>query len=240
MNTPFRDRIIVALDMNDIVICRRLIDALKDTIKIFKVGSELFTACGQEAITIIHERGLQCFLDLKFHDIPNTVANASQIVCHRGVFMFNVHASGGVLMMKAARDAVWGEAEKRGLEKPIILAVTVLTSLSADELQQQLGVSRTLADHVVHLAQMAKEAGLDGVVASAKEIKLIKEKLGDDFKVVTPGIRPHWYSHQDQTRVVEPREAFELGADYIVIGRPITASANPLESAEKIIKELEK
>ncbi len=234
----YKDRIIVAIDTDDIVVCKRLIDTLMSEIKIFKVGKELFTSYGNEAISLIHERGARCFLDLKFHDIPNTVANASQIACRRGVFMFNVHASGGTKMMKAARDAVWGEAEKRGLEKPVILAVTVLTSLTEEDLKEELGVSRTLDEHVLHLARMAKKAGLDGVVASAKEINLIKSKLGNDFIVVTPGIRPRWYSHQDQSRVVTPQEAFDSGADYIVIGRPITASADPLESAQRIISEL--
>jgi orotidine-5'-phosphate decarboxylase len=219
--------------------CNRLLDALHGQIKLFKVGKELFTACGTEAITAIHAKGARCFLDLKYHDIPNTVAKASTVACRRGIFMFNVHASGGKKMMKAARDAVWGEAEKRGIAKPIILAVTVLTSLGEDELQTEIGVSRSLDDQVVHLARMAKESGLDGVVASAKEIRLIKEALGDDFKVVTPGIRPNWANKQDQTRVVTPKEAFEMGADYIVIGRPITASADPLGSAKRIIKELE-
>jgi len=239
MGDSLRKRIIVAIDTNDIVVCQRLVDMLGGVIAIFKVGKELFTSCGNEAIRLIHDRGARCFLDLKFHDIPNTVANASQIACRHGVFMFNVHASGGMKMMKAARDAVCGEAEKRGLEKPLILAVTVLTSLGEEELHDELGVSRSLNDQVLHFAHMAKNAGLDGVVASAKEIKLIKEKLGDDFKVVTPGIRPAWYGNQDQTRVVTPQEAFALGADYIVIGRPITASANPLASAQKIIEELE-
>lgn len=238
MNSPLKDRIIVALDTHDILVCKRLIDSLKDVITLFKVGKELFTACGNDAISAIHDRGARCFLDLKYHDIPNTVANASQIACRRGVFMFNVHASGGMKMMKAARDAVWGEAEKRGLEKPIILAVTVLTSLSEVELKNEIGISRSLDDQVLFFAEMAKESGLDGVVASAREIELIKNKLGDDFKVVTPGIRPEWASKQDQTRVMTPKEAFEKGADYIVIGRPITASANPRESAERIIEEL--
>jgi orotidine-5'-phosphate decarboxylase len=239
MNIPYRDRIIVALDTNDIVMCTRLLESLKGEIKLFKVGKELFTACGNEAIAAIHDARARCFLDLKYHDIPNTVASASTVACRRGIFMFNVHASGGKKMMKAARDAVWGEAEKRGIEKPLILAVTVLTSLGPEELQKEIGISRSLEDQVVHLACMAKESGLDGVVASAKEIRLIKAALGNDFKVITPGIRPEWASRQDQNRIVTPRDAFEMGADYIVIGRPITASADPLESARRIISELE-
>jgi len=239
MEIPYRDRIIVALDTNDILMCNRLIDTLQNEIKLFKIGKELFTACGNEAISAIHDKGARCFLDLKYHDIPNTVAKASAVACRRGIFMFNVHASGGKKMMKAARDAVCGEAEKRGIEKPIILAVTVLTSLGEGELQKEIGIVRSLEDQVVHLARMAKETGLDGVVASAKEIRLIKKALGDDFKVVTPGIRPEWADKQDQTRVVTPKEAFKMGADYIVIGRPITASADPLQSVQRIIKELE-
>lgn len=239
MNTNYRDRIIVAIDTSDIVVCKKLVESLSGDIALFKVGKELFTAYGNEAISIIHNAGGKCFLDLKYHDIPNTVASASQIACRHGVFMFNVHASGGSKMMKAARDAVYGEAEKRGIAKPIILAVTVLTSLSEEELQREIGVSRSLEEQVVYLAKMAKDAGLDGVVASAKEITLIKKEVGDDFLVVTPGIRPSWYGNQDQTRVVTPREAFAMGADYVVIGRPITASADPVEAAQKIIKELE-
>jgi orotidine-5'-phosphate decarboxylase len=239
MKTPLRDRIIVALDTDDIVLCKRLLYALKDDIKIFKVGKELFSACGNEAISLIHDSGARCFLDLKYHDIPNTVAQASSVACRRGIFMFNVHASGGIKMMKAARDAAIGEAKMRGIPQPIILGVTVLTSLSEEELQKEIGVSRSLNEQVLHLARMTKEAGLDGVVASAKEITLIKENLGDDFLVVTPGIRPQWSSKQDQTRVVTPRDAFSMGADYLVIGRPITASADPREAARKIIAELE-
>jgi len=239
MSIPYRDRIIVALDTHDIVLCQRLLASLKDEIKLFKVGKELFTACGNEAIAAIHDVGARCFLDLKYHDIPNTVAKASSVACRRGIFMFNVHACGGKKMMKAARDAVLGEAKMRGIEPPIILGVTVLTSLSEEEMQKEIGISRSLNEQVVHLARMTKEAGLDGVVASAKEITLIKESLGDDFLVVTPGIRPTWSSKQDQTRVVTPKDAFDMGADYLVIGRPITASADPKAAAQRIIEELE-
>ena len=238
MDISRQERLIVALDTNDLFVCRRLIDSLSRYVKLFKVGKELFTACGNEAVSAIHSSGARCFLDLKYHDIPNTVAKASTIACRRGIFMFNMHASGGLKMMKAAREAVTGEAKMRGIEQPVILGVTVLTSLSESELQNEIGISRSLEDQVLHLARLAKEAGLDGVVASAREITLIKEHLGQDFLVVTPGIRPAWASKHDQTRVVTPGDAFDMGADYIVIGRPITASADPAQAVRRIISEL--
>jgi len=234
-----QERVIVALDTPDKVVCERLISTLKGTISMFKVGSELFTASGYEAVDLVLASGAEVFLDLKFHDIPNTVANVSQVVSRFGVNMFNVHALGGTKMMTATRVAVEGETHKRGLEKPIILAVTILTSHSEEAIQACLGTERSLDEQVIHLARMAKEAGLDGVVASAREVAMIKKNIGDDFIVVTPGVRPSWGDVQDQVRVVTPKEAFDSGSDYIVIGRPITAAADPVEAAKKIIAELE-
>jgi orotidine-5'-phosphate decarboxylase len=234
-----KDRIIVALDTPDKIVCERLVKTLRRTISMFKIGSELFTACGYEAISIVLDSGAQVFLDLKFHDIPNTVANASQIVSRFGVKMFNVHALGGEKMMRAAKAAVEGETQKRGLDKPLILAVTILTSVSEENMRNILGTDRSLDEQVLMLAKSAKEAGLDGVVASAHEVSMIKKKLGDDFIVVTPGVRPAWVAQQDQIRVVTPREAFENGSDYLVIGRPITAASDPLEAAERIVEEVE-
>jgi orotidine-5'-phosphate decarboxylase len=234
-----KDRIIVALDTPDKIVCERLVKTLRGTISMFKIGSELFTACGYEAISLVLDSGAQVFLDLKFHDIPNTVANASQIVSRFGVKMFNVHALGGETMMRAAKAAVEGETQKRGLNKPLILAVTILTSVSEENMQNILGTDRSLNDQVLMLAESAKEAGLDGVVASAHEVAMIKKNLGDDFVVVTPGVRPAWVAQQDQIRVVTPKEAFENGSDYLVIGRPITAASDPLAAAERIVQEVE-
>jgi orotidine-5'-phosphate decarboxylase len=234
-----KDRIIVALDTPDKIVCEKLVKTLSGTLSMFKIGSELFTACGYDAINIVLDNGGQVFLDLKFHDIPNTVANVSQVVSRFGVTMFNVHALGGEKMMRATKAAVEGETQKRGLRQPIILGVTILTSLGEEEMQHILGTQRSLDEQVIMLAESAKEAGLDGVVASAREVSMIKKKLGDDFIVVTPGVRPSWGAQQDQIRVVTPKEAFENGSDYLVIGRPITSAADPLEAAQKIVGEVE-
>ena len=233
-----KEKIIVALDTDNYEKCADLIKQLKGEITYFKVGKELFTACGSEVLKLIRDAGAQCFLDLKYHDIPNTVAKASRAAFKHGVAMFNVHAGGGFKMMKAAAEAVRDEAEKTGEPKPLLIAVTVLTSLSEEELQCELGVSRKLEEQVVAFAKMAKDAGLDGVVASAREVRLIKDNVGEDFVVVTPGIRPLWAARGDQTRVVTPKDAFNMGVDYVVIGRPITAAENPLEAAKKIIEEI--
>ncbi|MDD5084726.1 MAG: orotidine-5'-phosphate decarboxylase [Candidatus Omnitrophica bacterium] len=233
------ERVIVALDTPDIIIATKLVHALKDDIKIFKIGSELFTSCGPEIVRLVQDSGAKVFLDLKFFDIPNTVANVAQVACHLGVFMFNVHALGGAKMMKVTAEAVKGEAERRGLPKPIVLAVTVLTSMSGKELTEDLSISKSLEEEVVHLAKMAKDAGLDGAVASAREARLLKDKIGKDFLVVTPGIRPRWSAAGDQHRIVTPRDAFDGGADYIVIGRPITADPDPRRAVERIKKELQ-
>lgn len=232
------ERIIVALDTDSFDKCEKLVNELKDTVKYFKVGKELFTSCGSDVLRLIDNAGAKCFLDLKYHDIPNTVAKASKAACRLGIAMFNVHASGGLKMMKAASEAVIEEAEAKGIERPLLIGVTVLTSMSEEELQTELSVSRGVEDQVVALANLAKEAGLDGVVASAKEVRMIKDALGDDFVVVTPGIRPTWAAKGDQTRVVTPADAYKMGVDYMVIGRPITASDNPKEAAEKIIAEI--
>lgn len=232
------EKIIVALDTPDLLICKKLVNALKQYSAVFKIGSELFTACGHEAIKLVREAGCKVFLDLKFHDIPNTVANVAMVVARMGVYMFNVHACGGMKMMKMMREALAGETKKRGLPMPKTLAVTVLTSMGDEELKDELGVGRTLEEQVMHFATMAKEAGLDGVVASAKEVEMIKARFSSDFMVVTPGIRPKWSVAGDQTRIVTPKEAIEKGVDYMVIGRPITASPDPAEAFRKILEEI--
>lgn len=234
-----KDRVIVALDTPDKIMCERLITSLTGTVKMFKIGSELFTACGYEAVDMVLNAGSEVFLDLKFHDIPNTVGNVSQVASRFGVRMFNVHALGGEKMMRAAKTAVDGETQKRGLKRPILLAVTILTSVSEEDMRYVLGTERTIDEQVLHLARSAKEAGLDGVVASAHEVAMIKKHIGDDFVVVTPGVRPAWGTTQDQVRVVTPKDAFDRGADYIVVGRPITAAADPVEAAKRIIAELD-
>ncbi|MDB4349631.1 orotidine-5'-phosphate decarboxylase [Omnitrophica bacterium] len=238
MEGRLKDRIIVALDVGDAELCKELLVKLHPTIKIFKVGSQLFTTKGQEVINMIRRRGAGCFLDLKFHDIPVTVGNAADSATKLGVDMFDIHASGGLEMMKRAVEASEEVAERLKLKKPLILGVTVLTSMNKKDLEI-LGVERSPEDQVLFLAELTKKAGLDGVIASADEVGPIKKNLGADFLVITPGIRPSWANKADQKRVATPKEAFDRGADYIVIGRPITETENPKAAAERIIGELE-
>jgi orotidine-5'-phosphate decarboxylase len=233
-----KDRIIVALDVDSIDRCAELAGKLYPTVKHFKVGSQLFTSAGHESVHIIKRRGASCFLDLKFHDIPATVGKSAGAAAKIGVDIFDVHTGGGVEMMKAAVRAAGEAAEKTRADKPLIIGVTVLTSMNDKDLGQ-LGVKRKLEDQVLYLAETAKKAGLDGVVASPNETQVLKKNFGKDFIVVTPGVRPTWASMGGQKRVATPGEAFERGADYIVIGRPIIMAKDPKEATERIIGELD-
>lgn len=233
MISPRARRIIVALDTQDFGECRKWVKDLRGLVGFFKVGNELFTSVGADAVRFIHDQGADVFLDLKFHDIPNTVYRAAEAAGRLGVKMFNVHCSGGLAMMRAAKDAVSG-----GRRRPWILGVTVLTSLGEKELAREVGVKTPLKKQVLHLAKLGEAAGLDGVVASAEEVSAIKKSIGVHFKVVTPGIRPLWSVKGDQVRVVTPREAFKLGADYIVVGRPITGAKDRKGAAQRVADEL--
>lgn len=230
--------LIVALDYDHEADMWSLVDTLDPAWCALKVGSELFTALGPDLVRRLVVRGFKVFLDLKFHDIPNTVAKACAVAADLGVWMLNVHASGGVRMMQAARKAI-GE----GKDRPLLIAVTVLTSLSQRELAD-LGVQNKLITHVVHLAQSANDAGLDGVVSSALEVPLIKNTCGQDFLTVTPGIRlleenkPDWNTKDDQARVMTPTLAKQAGSDYLVIGRPITCADDPINVIQQILAEL--
>ncbi len=218
-----KDKIIVALDTSSIKEEKRLLDILAPHIKIFKVGMELFYSCGPKAVEIIKKYDKEVFLDLKFHDIPNTVASSARAITRLGVFMFNVHASGGLSMMKACLEASEEESEKLGVTRPRILGVTVLTSLD-----------KKSDEEVLDFARMAKEAGLDGVVASPQEIDPLRKEFGKDFLIVAPGIRPKGTEKADQKRTATPEEAIKKGADYIVIGRPITKAKDPIKVIEGI------
>jgi len=233
-----KEKIIVALDTADMRFAKKLISSLKDLVKIFKVGNEFFTACGPKAVQLVRDVGAQVFLDLKYHDIPNTVAQAARVAVSLEVFMFNVHISGGLQMMQEACMAAADEARKRNLSSPKLIGVTLLTSLSQEEVTKQIGISKSINDTVLHYAELAQKAGLDGVVASPREIELIRSKLGSEFLIVTPGIRPAWAERGDQERVMTPQEALKLGADYIVIGRPITGVKDPRQAALRIFEEL--
>ncbi|WP_144393571.1 orotidine-5'-phosphate decarboxylase [Pleionea sediminis] len=217
--------IIVALDFNQEKSAFDLIEQLDPERCRLKVGKEMFTLFGPQFVKQLVEKQFDVFLDLKFHDIPNTVANACKAAADLGVWMVNVHASGGAKMMTKAKEALTSYGEM----KPRLIAVTVLTSMSQDELAQT-GVNRALQDQVLSLAELSKESGLDGVVCSAQEARILKSRLGADFKLVTPGIRPANSAKDDQTRVLTPEQAITQGADYLVIGRPITQSGNPLKA----------
>ncbi len=225
-------RIVVALDVSTATELRELVKQIPNTHCRVKIGKELFTSIGPLAIEICHDAGLEVFLDLKFHDIPNTCAKAVRAAARWGVWMTNVHCSGGTDMMRAAREILEGEAHR-----PLLIGVTVLTSMSGSDLQE-LGVSCDLESQVDHLAGLANASGLDGVVCSAQETQRLRQSLGTDFCLVTPGIRPSWAAADDQNRIVTPKDAVANGSDYLVIGRPITASDHPETAIARIVEEL--
>ena len=231
------NRIIVALDTVDILGAKNLVRQLKGRVGGVKIGKELFTAHGPEGVVAIIEEGVPVFLDLKFHDIPNTVSAAVRAAVRLKPFILDIHASGGRAMMEAARDATNDEANKIGIKKPKLLAVTVLTSLNSKDLKE-IGVGDPPVDQVKRLASLAQESGLDGVVCSAAEIRTLRSQCGDKFLILTPGIRPKWADLDDQKRVVTPSKAVSRGCDYFVVGRPITAAKNPVAAANLIKSEL--
>jgi len=239
MQLTAKERLVLALDVDDFKKAEELVGKLSDYVGVFKIGNQLFTAEGTEVVNMINEREGKVFLDLKFHDIPNTVARAAEVATKLGVYIFDVHTSGGYEMMKAAAEASKKISSALGLRKPLILGVTLLTSINQEILEKDLGIKRRLEEQVVHLAKLAKEAGLDGVVASSREIKEIRKACGEDFVILTPGIRPAGKSSDDQKRIMTPGEAIKLGADFLVIGRPIRNASNPVEATKEILKEME-
>ncbi|MEG0874553.1 MAG: orotidine-5'-phosphate decarboxylase [Clostridiales bacterium] len=234
-----KNKIIVALDVPTKEAALEIVEELGDSVGAYKIGMQLYNVCGPAIIEDVAARNGKVFLDLKFHDIPNTVASASRVVADLGVFMFNVHACGGYTMMAEAVKALDDEAKKLGVEKPLLIAVTVLTSMGQDELKNEVGVEREIGAQVVALAKLAKKAGMDGVVASPLEIKMIREACGEDFIIVTPGIRPRDAGADDQKRIKTPGEAVQDGADYLVIGRPITKAENRPAAVKAIVADIE-
>jgi len=240
MHAKSEDRLIVALDVSSAAAARKIVTDLGDSVHIYKVGMQLYTAEGPQVVRDLLSSGRQVFLDLKYHDIPNTVASAVREAAQLGVSMLTVHASGGEKMLRAAAEAA-GHHARVGADvhvRPLqILAVTVLTSMDESELQQT-GVSSKLLEQVLRLASMAIDAGCAGVVSSAREVKALRAKLGEDFLIVTPGVRPAGSDHGDQARVVTPAEAIQSGATHIVVGRPITAAKDPAAAARGIQQEI--
>ena len=224
--------IVVALDYPQAAPALAMADLLDPSACRVKVGKELYTAEGPAIVENLMKKGFEVFLDLKFHDIPNTCAKAVGAAARLGIWMVNVHASGGRRMMEAARN----ELEKQSYQ-PLLIGVTVLTSMDASDLAD-LGLDVTPEQQVARLARLAKTSGLDGVVCSANEVGIIRENCGSDFLTVTPGIRPSWSDNQDQKRVMTPEEAVAAGVSYMVIGRPITQTANPAEACARILASL--
>ena len=222
-------KVIVALDFDKKADALSFVDKVSPNDCRLKVGKEMFTYFGPDFVKQLTAKGFDVFLDLKFHDIPNTVAKAVTAAANLGVWMVNVHASGGSEMMTKAKSAL----QEFGPQAPLLTAVTVLTSMSASDLQG-IGINRTPADQVIHLATLTKQCGLDGVVCSAWEAQSLKTLLGQSFKLITPGIRPAGFASNDQKRIMTPEQALSVGVDYLVIGRPITKSASPQEVLNQI------
>lgn len=242
MNEQYKEmagRLIVALDYPDATQASALLQELEGIPCYIKVGMQLYYAAGPDFVRDLKTRGYKVFLDLKMHDIPNTVKGGAESITRLGVDMFNVHAAGGKDMMNAALDGVTKAIQSdRSLHKPLIIAVTQLTSTGQDVLNQEIGIPGTVKDAVLRYAELTKDAGLDGVVASAMESSDIASVCGTDFVTVTPGIRPAGSDQGDQKRVLTPGEAIRNGSSYIVVGRPITAAEKPRAAAEQIIKEM--
>ena len=227
---PVKNPLIVALDVPDQGAALRLVERLGPAVGFYKVGLQLFTRCGPGVVEAIKGTGAKVFLDLKFHDIPNTVRHSVESACALGVDLLTIHLSGGRAMIRAAADGVSGAA--------LVLGVTVLTSSNRETLRE-VGTDAPVEDQVLRLARLAVENGVTGIVASPLEVTLLRQVFGSGLTIVTPGVRPEWAEANDQQRTLTPKAAMAAGADYLVIGRPITGQPNPREAAERILGELE-
>ena len=232
------DRLIVALDVSTMDAMKSIVSSLGDSVSFYKVGMELFYAEGDQTVRYLQDQGKHVFLDLKLHDIPNTVAHGVSSLTRLGANLITIHGQGGPIMMKAAAQAARESAEQLGIERPKLLAITVLTSFD-DEAWTSIGGQLPISDQVIRLAKLAKESGMDGVVCSALEAKMIREACGPNFLIVTPGIRPSFAATNDQKRIATPASALADGASRLVIGRPITQAATPQEAVRLIIEEME-
>ncbi len=233
-----REKLIFALDVDNLDDARNWVERLHEQVGVFKIGKQLFTKCGPEVVNLVQDGGADVFLDLKYHDIPNTVAMAGLEALRLGVKIFNVHALGGFEMMAKLVEAVDAVCPRGNPDRPLLLAVTILTS-SNEETLRGVGIDRPIEVMVPKLARLAKDAGMDGVVASPKEVGLIRKACGEGFAIVTPGVRPTFASQDDQKRVTTPGDALRAGADYLVIGRPISAAADPVTAAKMILEEMQ-
>ena len=237
--TNIKNRIIVALDVETADEARKIIGEIGEEVGAFKIGLQLFTSAGASFVRETVEKGIKVFLDVKFHDIPNTVAKASVEAARLGVWMFNIHALGGGEMMRRTVEAVAEVCEKENLKKPKIIGVTILTSANQETLRE-IGIEREINRQVLDLAHLAAKCGLDGVVASPQETSLIRQSIESrDFLIVTPGIRPGFATNDDQKRVMTPKEAVFQGANYLVVGRPILQSEDKLKAVKSILAEIE-
>ena len=232
-----KEKIIVALDVPTRAQALELVAKLYDDVGAFKIGMQLYNAEGPRIVHDIQKQGGKVFIDLKLHDIPNTVAEATKVLTGLQAFIMTLHASGGKKMLAAAAQSARENVPESG-RKPLVVAVTVLTSLSQQEFTDEIGIERPIAEQVVNWAKLAQAAGLDGVVASPQEIDVIRQACGKDFVIITPGIRPLWAAANDQSRIMTPKQAVEAGADYLVIGRPITAQPDQAEAAKRIVAEI--
>lgn len=234
------ERLIVALDLNDINKIKILVDRLQGLVRTYKIGAIPFTFFGPEIVRFLKDRGLRVMLDLKYHDIPNTVARACEGAMEMGVDMLTMHTSGGFTMMEEAVKAISLISDIKKIAKPKLLGITVLTSIDEAYFKDLFGdIKRTIEEQVVFLARLAQSAGLDGVVASPQEISKIRESCGKDFFIITPGIRAEGEAVDDQARTMTVSRAIKAGADFIVVGRPIVSAKDPVQAAKKIIKEIE-
>jgi len=232
-----KDKIIFALDVEHFSEAQYWVNLLKDQIGVFKVGKQLFTHAGPKVIDMIRKRNQNIFLDLKFHDIPTTVAKAGAEATKLNVSIFDLHALGGFEMMRKTVEASRTTAKELGIPKPLILAITILTSMDEDSLKE-VGIRGPLLDEVGQLALLAMKAGVDGVVASPQEIGIIRKQCGEKFLIVTPGIRLPSDKKDDQKRTLSPKEAISAGANYLVIGRPIKEAKDPLEAVQRIVEDI--
>ena len=232
-----KDRIIFALDVEHFSEAQHWVNLLKDQIGVFKVGKQLFTHAGPKVIDMIRKRNQNIFLDLKFHDIPTTVAKAGAEATKLNVSIFDLHALGGFDMMRKTVEASKTTAKELGIPKPLILAITILTSMDEDSLKE-VGIRGPILDEVGQLALLAMKAGVDGVVASPQEIGVIRKQCGEKFLIVTPGIRLPSDKKDDQKRTLSPKEAISAGANYLVIGRPIKEAKDPLEAVQRIVEDI--